>query len=152
MREGESGKRVARMQGFTLVEILVVVMIMAVLATIVGVQVVPRLGEARRSAAISQINVFRQALNLYRLDNGMFPTQQQGLDALVRKPQIEPVPPSFREEGYLETRQIPKDPWGREYVYLTPGRDGSPFEIFSYGADGQPGGEGENAEISSSDL
>ena len=144
--------RYERRRGFTLVEILVVVMIIAILATFVGVNVVPRLGDARRSAAQAQIAAFRQALNLYRLDNGMFPTQQQGLDALCRKPDIEPIPPAYRAEAYLESRQVPKDPWGRDYVYLAPGRDGAPFEIFSYGADGQPGGEGDNAEISSADL
>ncbi len=151
MNKAKTHERRDRRGGFTLMEILVVVMIIAVLATLVGVQVMPRLGEARRSAAQSQIATFRQALNLYRLDNGTFPSQQQGLDALVRKPDIEPVPRNWRPEGYVDGGRIPLDPWGNEYVYLVPGRDGAPYEILSYGADGQPGGEGENADISSAD-
>ena len=135
--------------GFTLIEILVVVTIISILAAIVGVQVAPRLGEAKQSAAEAQIAVFEQALGVYRLRHGRYPTREQGLAALCRKPEVEPIPENYPEEGYLDSREVPLDPWGREYVYFIPGPDGRPYEIVSYGADGEPGGEGENAEVSS---
>ncbi|MGQ9661654.1 MAG: type II secretion system major pseudopilin GspG [Kiritimatiellia bacterium] len=141
-----------RKEGFTLLEILVVVLIITVLATIVGVAVAKRPGEARVAAAKAQIKIFKTALNLYRMEQGMLPTQQQGLRALCRKPEVAPFPPRYPEGGYLDSREVPLDPWGREYVYMAPARDGSAYEILSYGADGQPGGEGENADISSADL
>jgi general secretion pathway protein G len=151
MQPNKAGRRAAR-SGFTLIEILVVVMILAILATVVGVQVIPRLGDARRTAAQTQLATFKTALNLYRMDNGLYPTQRQGLDALCRMPEEEPRPRNYRAEAYLESRQAPLDPWGRPYIYFQPGRDGAPYEIVSYGADGRPGGEGENAEVSSSDI
>ena len=135
--------------GFTLLEILVVVLIITILATVVGVNVASKPGEARRAAAGAQIVTFRTALQLYRMKHGMFPTQQQGLAALCRAPTVPPVPADYPEEGYLETIHLPKDPWGRDYLYLTPGTQGSAFEILSYGSDGEPGGEGEAADVSS---
>jgi len=139
--------------GFTLLEILVVVMIITILATIVGVNVVREPGRARAAAARAQIGAtFSTALSLYRMDNGFYPTQEQGLDALCRKPDTAPVPPRYREGGYLEKRKLPLDPWGRAYVYLVPGRDDAPYEILSYGSDGEPGGEDEAADISGADL
>jgi general secretion pathway protein G len=135
--------------GFTLLEILVVVLIITILATIVGVRVANRPGEARAAAARAQIVNFKNALQLYRLDNGRFPTTQQGLAALCRPPETEPLPRRYREEGYLDSRQVPPDPWGNPYLYMTPGPDGAPFVVASYGADGEPGGEGEDADVSS---
>ncbi len=136
-------------EGFTLVEILVVVTIIVILATLVGVRVIPRLGEAKQAKAVADIARLKTALSLYRLDTGMYPTQEQGLQALVACPTVEPIPAKYQAGGYLEGGQVPSDPWGREYVYLVPGADGEPFEIISYGADGEPGGEGENGDISS---
>lgn len=137
--------------GFTLLEILVVVMIITILATIVGVNVYKDPGKAKVAAAKAQISGgFMEALERYRMDNGFFPTQEQGLDALRTKPGISPVPKDYPEEGYM--RKIPSDPWGNPYVYLIPGSKGAPYEIISYGADGEPGGEGEKADISSADL
>lgn len=139
-------------QGFTLLEILVVVMIITILATIVAVRVIPELGKANVSKAAAQITNFQTALKLYRLDNKRLPTQAQGLAALCEQPTRPPIPDGFREGGYLESPVLPRDPWGGEYVYLVPGSRGADCEIISYGADGEPGGEGENADISSIDL
>lgn len=141
-----------RRAGFTLLEILVVVLIITILATIVGVRVANRPAEARATAAHAQIVNFKNALQLYRLDNGRFPTTQQGLAALCEKPQAEPIPRRYREEGYLDSRHVPPDPWRSPYVYLSPGPDGAPFVIVSYGGNGEPGGEGEDTDISSLDF
>ena len=138
--------------GFTLLEILVVVLIITILATIVGVNVAREPGRARVTAAMAQIRTFRTALQLYRMEQGQIPTQGQGLQALCLKPTQPPVPSKYREEGYLESRNLPLDPWGNDYVYLVPGPEGAPYEIISYGADGEPGGEGEARDISSTEL
>jgi general secretion pathway protein G len=137
--------------GFTLIEILVVIMIITILASIVGVSVLRKPGEARVSAARMQIKQLQTAVQLYRTEQGNFPTQVQGLEALVKPPTSEPVPKKYPAEGYLDTRDVPKDPWGYDYIYLSPGRHTEPFEIVSYGSDGEPGGEGESNDISSSD-
>jgi len=144
--------RRTRRGGFTLLEILVVVLIISVLAAIVGVNVAQEPGRARVAAAEAQIGTFRTALQLYRMDNGRLPTLRQGLAALCRKPRTPPVPSAYREGGYLDTRNLPRDPWGHPYVYLVPGPDGAPFDIVSYGADGEPGGEGEAADIRSAEM
>ena len=136
---------------FTLLEILVVVLIITILATFVGVNLVKEPGRARTANATAQITTFRTALQLYRMDNGFYPTMRQGLDALCEKPGTPPIPAKFREGGYLESRNFPLDPWSNEYVYLVPGPDGEPYEIISYGSDGEPGGEGEDADIRSSE-
>ena len=138
--------------GFTLLEILVVVMIITILATIVGVSVSRRPGEARVMAAKVQIAAFRTALDLYRMDQGQFPSQEQGLKALCEKPTIPPIPDKYPDEPYLRSRKVPMDPWKHDYVYLVPGAQGEKYEIISYGAGGEQGGEGEAADISSSDL
>lgn len=137
--------------GFTLLEILVVVLIITILATIVGVNVLNKPGEARAAVAIAQIRELETALKLYRMDNGMFPTHQQGLMALCEKPSVAPHPSSYKDGGYLDSRKLPLDPWGNAYIYLIPGRQGESCEIISYGADGEPGGDGENKDITSSD-
>lgn len=134
--------------GFTLMEILVVVAIIAILASIVVVSVAPSLGQAKKTQAMTDVRTLATAVQLYRLQNGDYPTAAQGLRALVEKPTTPPVPGSYPPNGYIEGRRtIPLDPWKHEYVYLIPGRKGD-FEIISYGADGQPGGEGDNADIS----
>jgi len=138
--------------GFSLIEILVVVLIISVLAAVVAVNVVKEPGRARVAAAKAQLVIFRTALQLYRMDNGRLPTQGQGLKALVERPTVAPVPRNFRPEGYLESRNLPLDPWSNPYVYLLPGSDGSPYEIISYGAEGEPGGTGEAADISTASL
>jgi general secretion pathway protein G len=138
--------------GFTLLEILVAVTIIAILATIVGVKVANEPGRARTAKAKAYIASLSTALRMYRMDNSLYPTMQQGLDALCNKPTIKPIPQKYRPEGYLESSSIPLDPWQHEYVYIIPGPDRRPFNIISYGSDGEPGGEGEAADISSSTL
>ncbi len=139
----------AQSQGFTLIEILVVVMIIAILASIVSINVLRKPAEARVAAARMQIKQLQTALHLYRTEQGRLPTQQQGLEALVQKPASDPIPPRYPPEGYLEGRKLPKDPWGNEYIFLIPGRNGEVFEIISYGSDGEPGGENDAADLSS---
>lgn len=138
--------------GFTLLELLVVILIITILGTVVGVKLAGKPDEARRAAAIAQLENFRLALKLYRMDNGVLPTQRQGLDALVRPSALEPVPRKFPPEGYLERRTLPRDPWGHDYVYLIPGAGGETYAVICYGSDGEPGGEGKTADISTVDL
>ena len=148
LRPLTSPARRARL-GFTLVEILVVIAIISLLAGVVLLNVAPQMGLGSQAAAKSQIQVFSSAIDTYRMAHGRYPTQQQGLEALVRKPSQEPVPESYPDGGYLNGRNIPLDPWKRPYVYLCPGRQNEPFEILSYGADGEPGGSGGDADLSS---
>ena len=148
LRSPTSPARKAR-RGFTLVEILVVIAIISLLAGVVLLNVAPQMGMGSQAAAKSQIQVFSSAIDTYRMAHGRYPTQQQGLEALVRKPSQEPVPENYPDGGYLNGRNIPLDPWKRPYVYLCPGRQNEPFEILSYGADGEPGGSGGDADLSS---
>ncbi len=136
-------------QGFTLIEIMVVVIILGILATLVVPKVMSRPDEARQVAARQDISSIVQALNLYRLDNNRYPTAAQGLGALLKKPTLEPIPPNYKPEGYLN--KMPVDPWGFNYQYLNPGL-ATEIEVISFGADSEPGGEGKNADISSSQL
>lgn len=138
--------------GFTLIEILVVVMIITLLSSIVAVNVLRKPGEARVSTTKMQIRQLQTALQLYRSEQGLIPSQEQGLEALVAKPAMDPIPQRYPEEGYLESRRVPKDPWNNDYIYVVPGRSGEAFEIISYGSDGEPEGEGEAADISSASL
>jgi general secretion pathway protein G len=133
-----------RQRGFTLIELMVVLVIMGVLAALIVPNIIGRTDEARVTAAKTDIATIMQALKLYKLDNGMYPTQQQGLQALVVKPTTPPIPANWKP--YLE--KLPTDPWGHPYQYLNPGVKG-PVDVFSYGADGKPGGEGANADIGS---
>lgn len=139
-------------QGFTLIELLVVIAIIAILASVVTLSLFDRPGEARQAAAKMQIRIYQTAIQNYRVDQGTPPTTEQGLEALVTKPTLEPVPRKYPGDGYLDTRRVPNDPWDNPYIYLSPGRSGESYEIISYGKDGEPGGEGEAADISSSGL
>jgi general secretion pathway protein G len=134
-------------RGFTLVEIMVVVVILGILAVLIVPRVVGRTDEARVVAAKQDIAAIMQALKLYRLDNGRYPSSEQGLPALVTKPQSQPVPSNWQQ--YLD--KAPKDPWGNVYHYLNPGVRGE-FDVFSLGADAQPGGSGADTDIGSWDL
>jgi len=136
-----------RRRGFTLVEIMVVVVILGILAVLIVPRVVGRTDEARAVAAKQDVATLMQALRLYRLDNGRYPTNEQGLAALVEKPGREPVPANWKP--YLD--KLPKDPWGNLYHYLHPGVRGE-IDVFSLGADAQPGGSGADADIGSWDL
>jgi general secretion pathway protein G len=136
-----------RMPGFTLVEIMVVVVILGILASLIVPRVLGRTDEARAVAAKQDVAAVMQALKLYRLDNGRYPTTDQGLQALLAKPQTQPVPTNWKQ--YLD--KLPKDPWGNGYYYLNPGVRGE-IDVFSLGADGQAGGSGADADIGSWDL
>jgi general secretion pathway protein G len=138
------GRRLQR--GFTLVEIMVVVVIIGILGALVVPKLLGRTGESRVAAAKVDIATLKQALNLYKLDNQRYPTTDQGLQALMQKPTSGPAATGWKAGGYLE--KLPKDPWGNPYQYLSPGIHGE-VDVFSLGADGQPGGAGEDADIGS---
>ncbi|MFZ2289976.1 MAG: type II secretion system major pseudopilin GspG [Halopseudomonas yangmingensis] len=140
----------ARQQGFTLIEIMVVVVILGILAAVVVPRVMDRPDQARLSKAQNDIRAIEAALNLYRLDNFDYPATEQGLRALVTRPTGQDAPRNWRAGGYLERLQ--KDPWGNDYQYLRPGREDREFDLFSMGADGRPGGTGNNADIGNWEL
>jgi general secretion pathway protein G len=133
----------SKQKGFTLLEILVVVVILGILASLVFPNVLGRTDQARLVAAKHDIQTLVGVLKLYEADNGYFPTTEQGLQALVTKPQSDPIPKNWRQP-YVD--QLPNDPWDRPYQYLNPGLHGA-FDVFTLGADGEPGGEGSNADI-----
>jgi len=135
-----------RARGFTLIEILVVIVILGILAALIVPRVMDRPDQARAVAARADIAAIMQGLKLYRLDNGMYPTTDQGLVALVRKPERGDIPRNWKSGGYLE--RLPKDPWESDYQYLNPGIRGE-VDVFSLGRDRQPGGEGPDADIGS---
>ena len=130
--------------GFTLIELMVVLLIIGVLAALIVPNVLDRADDARATAAKTDVNNLMQALKLYKLDNQRYPTTEQGLQALIIKPTTAPVPPNWK--SYLDL--LPNDPWGHAYVYLNPGIKGE-VDVMSLGADGQAGGEGKNADIGS---
>lgn len=136
--------RRALQKGFTLIELMVVLVIIGVLAALIVPNVLDRADDARVTAARTDVNNLMQALKLYKLDNQRFPTGEQGLGALLNKPSTAPVPPNWRP--YVE--KLPADPWNRSYQYLNPGVHGE-VDVLSLGADGQPGGEGTNADVGS---
>jgi general secretion pathway protein G len=136
-----------RCDGFTLIEVMIVIVILGVLAALIVPKVMSRPDEARMVAARQDIATITQALKLYRLDNRRYPTTDQGLAALVRKPEVEPLPPNWK--SYVE--RLPLDPWSSPYQYLNPGLHGE-VDVFSYGSDGKAGGEGEDADIGSWQL
>lgn len=139
----------ARTAAFTLIEVMVVVVILAVLAALIVPQVMGRPDEARMVAARHDIATISQALKLYRLDNGRYPSTEQGLAALVERPTLAPVPQNWKSGGYLQ--RVPKDPWGNAYRYLHPGLHGE-IDVLSFGADGASGGQGVDADIGSWSL
>lgn len=139
-------KPMKKHNGFTLIEVMIVVVILGILAAVVIPRILDRPDQARVTAAKADIAVILQQLKLYRLDNTFYPTTDQGLQALVVKPTTNPVPANWKQGGYLE--RLPNDPWGRPYQYLNPGLKGE-IDVFSLGADGQSGGEGNNADIGS---
>lgn len=136
-------------RGFTLIEILVVVVILGILAGIVVPRLLSEPEKARRTATTTQIRSLEQALARFKLDNGFFPSTEQGLDALVEKPQSGKIPSHFSKGGYI--KKIPADPWGNPYIYLAPGIHGE-YDIISYGPDGAAGGEGDDADINNWEI
>lgn len=140
-----------RQDGFTLIELLVVILILGLLAGIVGPRLFGHTDEAKQTKARVQIENFSSALKMYKIDNGVFPSTEQGLDALVSPPQSGDVPKKWKKGGYMAKKQLPKDPWGHDYVYLSPGVHDD-FDITSYGADGVPGGDDFNRDINSWEI
>ena len=138
-------------RGFTLIELMVVIIILGILAVYVAPKIMSRPGEARQVKARLDIQNLENALKLYKLDNGSYPTTEQGLQALVEKPETGTVPKKWKAGGYLEKGKVPKDPWGNDFVYLSPGLKGD-FDIISYGLDGSPGGEEENMDINNWEI
>ncbi len=138
-----------RSRGFTLIEIMVVVVILAVLGALVVPKILENVDKARVTRAASDIRAIETALDLYRLDNFKYPTTEQGLQALVKQP-VDPTITNYRSGGYLGS--LPKDPWGNPYLYASPGTDGRDYDITSYGRDGKPGGDGYDADISTLTL
>jgi general secretion pathway protein G len=134
-------------QGFTLIEIMVVVFILGLLVTLVAPKIMGRTDEARRTKAAADLRAIEQALHLYKLDNGTYPATEQGLQALVTKPESGVIPVRWNPEGYLE--KVPVDPWGTPYLYLS---NGERYTLRSLGADGEEGGEGKYADVDSRDL
>ncbi|MCL2760276.1 MAG: type II secretion system major pseudopilin GspG [Desulfuromonadales bacterium] len=139
-------QKIKNRNGFTLIEIMIVVVILALLAALVAPKIMGRSDDARIADAKVQIRNMETGLKLYKLDNAVFPTTEQGLQALVTKPTTGVIPKNWRSEGYLEGQKVPQDPWGNDYVYISPSEHGD-YEICSYGADGVKGGEGKNADI-----
>ena len=140
-----------RDRGFTLIEILVVVVILGLLVALVVPKILGRTDDARQTAAKVQMRNIEQALQLFKLDNGLYPSTDQGLDALVRKPSVGVIPRRYREGGYLA--KVPVDTWGHPFQYRSPGADGKrDYDLISLGADGKPGGEGYDADLESWNL
>jgi len=129
-----------RNKGFTLIELLIVMVIIGLIAALVGPRLFPKLGKGKQSAAKAQIELLGQALDQYRLDVGRYPTTQEGLNSLNVNPGVD------RWQGPYLKKELPQDPWGRPYQYQCPGNNGE-YDLFSYGADGVPGGEGEDADV-----
>ena len=142
-----SRNRISR--GFTLIELMIAVVIIGILAAIIAPNVIGRLHDAKVSAAKQDVATLAQSLAMYKLDNGRFPTGEQGLRALVEKPSGSPPPNNWRSGGYIA--RLPNDPWGNRYQFVNPGLHGD-IDVFSMGADAKPGGEGENADIGSWNL
>jgi general secretion pathway protein G len=147
----ENRKRKREDAGFTLIELMVVVVIIGILAGLIVPRIMGSDDKAREAKAKMQIESLETALKLYKLDNGSYPTTEQGLKALVEAPAAGNLPKNWRQGGYLEKGKVPKDPWSNEFIYISPGRHGD-FDLSSYGADGEPGGEGKNKDINNWEI
>ena len=134
-------------QGFTLIELMVVIVILGILAGLIIPRIMGRPEEARRMKARIQMESMETALKMYKLDSGNYPSTEQGLEALVEAPTVGQIPRAWRKGGYMEKGRIPKDPWGNEYIYLCPGLHKGDFDLISHASDGEPGGEDNNKDI-----
>lgn len=144
-------KRLLSQQGFTLIELMVVLVILGILAGMIVPRIMDRPEEARRTKASVDIQALEQALQLYKLDNGQYPTTEQGLQALIEAPSAGRLAKKWRTGGYLDKNRVPLDPWDNDYVYISPGLHGD-FDLMSYGPDGEPGGEETDADINNWEL
>jgi len=144
-------KRNAQNAGFSLMEIMVVMIIIGILAALIAPRLIQRADEARVTEARIQIKNFETALRMYKMDNGAYPSTDQGLSALISPPLAGEIPENYKEGGYLEKKSLPADPWGNSYVYISPGEN-EDYDIISLGADGKPGGERYDADITNLDI
>jgi general secretion pathway protein G len=147
----KTGFRFLDEKGFSFLELMVVVVILGILATYIAPRFMGRAEDAKAVKAKVDIAALETSLKLYKLDNSNYPTTEQGIMALIEKPSTDPAPMNWKEKGYLAKAKIPKDPWGREYLYLCPGIHDD-YDIISYGADAAPGGDGKNKDINSWEL
>lgn len=141
----KSMKTLQSTRGFTLIEIMVVMVILGLLVAVVAPNIMGRSDQAKVTVAETQLTNITKALDLYRLDNSHYPSTQQGLEALVSRPSGTPEPKNWNPDGYMKS--IPEDPWGNDFQYVSPGMEG-PYDLYSYGSDGQEGGDGDAADIS----
>jgi general secretion pathway protein G len=151
VRGHQSPCRIRDERGFTLIELLVVLVIIGILAGTIGPQIMGKPDEARRTKAAATIQGLETALKMYRLDNGSYPSTEQGLQALVEPPASGKLPPKWKDGGYLEKGKVPEDPWKNPFVYMCPGTHGD-FDLYSTGPDGEAGGEGKDADINNWEL
>lgn len=142
-------RRIRCNAGFTLIEVMVVIIILGLLAAIVMPRLVGQTDKARYAQAKIQMRILEDALKRYKLENGHFPTTSQGLQALVQKPSSPPVPRDWPDGGYLDKPEVPLDPWGNEFIYISPGQHGPDYDLVSLGADGLEGGEGYDKDVQS---
>ena len=147
----KTGFRFLDEKGFSFLELMVVVVILGILATYIAPRFMGRAEDAKAVKAKVDIAALETSLKLYKLDNSNYPTTEQGIMALIEKPSTDPAPMNWKEKGYLAKAKIPKDPWGREYLYLCPGIHDD-YDIISYGADAASGGDGKNKDINSWEL
>lgn len=139
-------------KGFSLIELMVVIVILGLLATFLLPKIINRPDEARVTKALTDIKTMESALKMYKLDNGIYPTTEQGLLALIKKPTSEPLPKNWKKGGYIDSSDVPLDPWGNVYIYRSPGDNERDYEIISYGSDGKEGGEGTASDIKSYEI
>lgn len=148
-RQREQARRPGRQAGFSLIELMIVIVILGILSTMVVLNIAGAPDEARVNKAKADIQTIESALILYKVQNGFYPTTEQGLKALVEKPTSKPIPKTYPPGGYLKQDNVPQDPWGNPYVYRSPGEENRPYEIISRGADALDGGTGYNTDIKS---
>jgi general secretion pathway protein G len=134
--------------GFTLIEIMVVLVIIAILGALIAPQIIGQVDNARIKATKLDIRTLGTALDMYQMDNFRYPTTEQGLEALIKPPAVEPLAKNWRSQGYLRSKSVPKDQWGNDYLYRQPGSQGGAYDLYTLGADGQPGGEEADADFS----
>jgi len=145
-------RRIRCKAGFTLIEVMVVIIILGLLAAIVMPRLVGQTDKARYEQAKIQMRILEDSLKRYKLENGRFPTTSQGLQALVQKPSSPPIPRDWPDGGYLDKPEVPLDPWGNEFIYISPGQHGPDYDMISLGADGVEGGEGFDKDVQSWSL
>ena len=151
LMKAKKNRLITDSRGFSLIELMVVVIILGILAMYIGPKLIGRTEQAKETQTRVQIEALETALKLYKLDNSVYPSTEQGLLALIEQPETGIIPRKWRKGGYLEKGKVPTDPWGNEFIYVSPGVNGD-YDIVSYGADGVPGGEDENKDINNWEI